>query len=83
MPDELIADLVASGWALEPIDTGDPGVVHDIATPMDSLPPFEGPPQPVAGSPPEWGAAAAEMPDEAPLEGPALAPYGQAADEGD
>ena len=44
---------------------------------------YQGPPEPVGGPAPEWGAAAAEMPDEAPLEGPALAPYGQAADEGD
>jgi hypothetical protein len=65
------------------IDTGDPGVTHDISTPFEDLPQFEGPPQPVAGHAPEWGAAAAEMPDDAPLEGPALAPYGQATDEGD
>jgi hypothetical protein len=37
----------------------------------------------VAGAAPEWGAAAAEMPDDAPLEGPALAPYSQATDEAD
>ena len=36
-----------------------------------------------SGHAPEWGAAAAEMPDDVPLEGPALAPYGQASDEGD
>jgi CTP:molybdopterin cytidylyltransferase MocA len=83
MPDELIGDLVASGWPLEAIDTGDPGVMNDISTHLDSLPAYEGPPQPVAGPVPEWGAAAAEMPDEAPLEGPSLAPYGQAAEEGD
>ena len=83
MPDELIGDLAASGWPVDPIDTGDPGVVYDISTPLDSLPPFEGPREPVAGHAPEWGAAAAEMPDEAPLEGPSLAPYGQASDEGD
>lgn len=83
MPDELIGDLVASGWPLEGIDTGDPGVVHDIATHLDSLPRYEGPPEPVAGPAPDWGAAAAEMADDAPLKGPALAPYGQAAEEGD
>lgn len=83
MPDELIADLASSGWPLEAIDTGDPGTVHDVTTAIDQLPPYQGPPEPVAGPAPEWGAAAAEMPDEAPLQGPALAPYGQAADEGD
>jgi CTP:molybdopterin cytidylyltransferase MocA len=82
MPDELLADMITAGADLQPIDTGDPGVVHDIGTAMDALPEFEGPPQPVAGPAPEWGAAAADMPDDAPPEGPALAPYAQAADEG-
>jgi CTP:molybdopterin cytidylyltransferase MocA len=83
MPDDLMERLVEDAPRSESIDTGDPGTVHDISTPMDALPPYDGPPQPVAGNAPEWGAAAAEMPDDAPLEGPALAPYGQASDEGD
>ena len=83
MPDELLADMIAGGAALEVIDTGDPGVASDISTAIDELPEFQGPPEPVAGAAPEWGAAAAEMPDDVPLEGPALAPYSQAADEGD
>jgi CTP:molybdopterin cytidylyltransferase MocA len=83
MPDQLLDDLEASGVALLPIDTGDPGTAHDMSTPMDQLPAFEGPPKPVVGQAPEWGSAAAEMPDDGPLEGPALAPYGQASDEGD
>lgn len=83
MPDDLIDDLVAAGAPLSPIDTGDPGVVHDISTPYDQLPDYQGPPEPVAGPSPEWGAAAAEMPDDAPLRGPTLAPYGQVAAEGD
>ncbi len=83
MPDVLMDEFLAGAASSATIDTGDPGVVHDISTPMESLPKFEGPPQPVSGSAPEWGAAAAEMPDDAPLEGPALAPYAQAADEGD
>ena len=58
-------------------------MAHDISTAMDALPAYQGPPEPVAGAAPEWGAAAAEMPDDVPLEGPALAPYSQAADEGD
>jgi CTP:molybdopterin cytidylyltransferase MocA len=83
MPHELLSDLAATGVELVEIDTGDPGTVHDLATPMDELPAYQGPPEPVAGQAPEWGSAAADMPDDAPLEGPALAPYGQASDEGD
>jgi CTP:molybdopterin cytidylyltransferase MocA len=83
MPDELIDGLVASGADLSLIDTGDPGTAFDIGTAMDQLPEYHGPPQPVAGNAPEWGAAAADMSDDSPLAGPALAPYGQAAEEGD
>jgi CTP:molybdopterin cytidylyltransferase MocA len=80
-PDDLLDQLTAAG--LRVIETGDPGVVHDAAVAIDELPPFEGPPEPVGGPPPEWGSAAADDPDEGPLEGPALAPYGQAADDRD
>ena len=83
MPDELLADLVQSGVSLQPIETGDPGVVHDIGTALDALPAYQGPPQPAGGHSTEWGAAAADMPDDAPLEGPALAPYSQASEEGE
>jgi CTP:molybdopterin cytidylyltransferase MocA len=83
MPDEVIDATVEAGARLELIDTGDPGVTHDIATPFESLPAYQGPPEPTGGASPEWGAAAADMPDDAPLEGPALAPYSQAAEEDD
>jgi CTP:molybdopterin cytidylyltransferase MocA len=83
MPDELLADLIAGGMRQVEIDTGDPGTAFDISTPLDSLPTYDGPAEPVAGRAPEWGAAAADMPDDAPLEGPALAPYGQASEEGE
>jgi CTP:molybdopterin cytidylyltransferase MocA len=83
MPDEILAATAAAGIKLESIDMGDPGVNHDIDTPFDQLPAYQGPAEPGAGMPPEWGAAAAEMPDDAPLEGPALAPYSQANEEGD
>lgn len=83
MPDEILADTVSAGAKLETLDTGDPGVAHDISTAFEDLPAYDGPPEPAGGASPEWGAAAAEMPDDAPLEGPALAPYGQASDEGD
>jgi CTP:molybdopterin cytidylyltransferase MocA len=80
MPDELLAGLAAAGIELRPIDTGDPGTAHDITMPIDQLPAYHGPPEPVAGHAPEWGAAAADFPDDSPVEGPALAPYSQAAD---
>ncbi len=82
MPDALMADLMAASPS-DLIETGDPGITHDASTSIDDLPEYLGPPQPVAGHAPEWGAAAADMSDDAPLEGPALAPYGQAAEEGD
>ena len=78
MPD-LLFERLAGQLETELLDTGDPGTVFDRATPLDELPPYAGPPEPVRAAP-EWGAAAAEMPDDAPLAGPALAPYGQAAD---
>lgn len=83
MPEDLISEFFGRAPQSATVDTGDPGTVHDIATHMDALPEFEGPSQPVAGYAPEWGASAADMPDDTPLQGPALAPYGQAADEGD
>jgi CTP:molybdopterin cytidylyltransferase MocA len=45
------------------LELGDPGSVlgHEVA--LDSLPDYAGPPEPVGGPPPEWGAAAADTPD--------------------
>jgi len=83
MPPDLMDDLAAASGAQVAIDTGDPGTAFDIGTAMEDLPEYQGPPEPVGGPAPEWGSAAADMPDDAPLEGPALAPYGQAAEEGD
>jgi len=83
MPDALMEQLFSASSGSETIDTGDPGVVFDASTPIDRLPAFEGPSEPVSGNASEWGPAAAEMPDDVPLEGPSLAPYSQAADEGD
>jgi CTP:molybdopterin cytidylyltransferase MocA len=83
MPDDLMSSLFGAVAGSSLIDTGDPGVIHDISVSLDALPAYEGPSVPVAGHAPEWGAAAAEMPDDVPLEGPALAPYSQAAEEGD
>jgi CTP:molybdopterin cytidylyltransferase MocA len=80
MPDELVDGLAGGGAQLATFDSGDPGTSYDLATPIDQLPPFDGPPEPVAGAPPEWGAAAADTPDDAPLEGPALAPLAKRTD---
>jgi hypothetical protein len=76
MPDGLLAALAAGGAvAARTIDLGDPGTVIDGATPRDELPPYEGPAEPAAPHAHEWGAAVAATPEEAPLRGPALAPY--------
>jgi len=53
---EAVASLIAEGVFTRTIELGDPGIVHDIATPRSSLPGYQGPPQPAAGSPPEWNA---------------------------
>jgi hypothetical protein len=60
------------------VELGDPGATIDRSTPRSELPPYDGPPQPPAAHTHEWGAALADESEEAPLEGPALAPYGQA-----
>jgi molybdenum cofactor cytidylyltransferase len=79
MPDDLLADLERAGVPFRQVELGDPGVVHDVDTPREALPPYEGPPEPAGGHVHEWGSPAADVPDETPLEGPALAPYEQAA----
>ena len=78
MPDEIVEDLRAAGLAVRAIELGDPGAIHDAAVPRSDLPPYLGPTEPAAHHSHEWGAAAADDPDESPIEGPALAPYEQA-----
>ena len=68
MPDDLITDLAATGVSLRTLDLGDPGAVFDRETPIGSLPAYEGPAEPV-GTPPDWGAAAADGADDAPSAG--------------
>ncbi len=61
--EDALAALVEAGLALEVVELGDPGIVHDLATPREALPPFEGPVGPVGGPAPEWGAdVAAHLP---------------------
>ena len=80
MPDGVIDDLIASGVPLRVVELGDPGTVYDRDTPSTKLPPYQGPPEPPAGHAHEWGAPLADQPEDVALEGPALAPYGQAED---
>lgn len=81
MPDEIVGDLVAAGLPDLRLDLGDPGAVLDASVPREDLPPYQGPAAPVSGLVHEWGAPIADEADDAPLSGPALAPYGQAGDE--
>jgi molybdenum cofactor cytidylyltransferase len=81
MPDDVVADIIAAGAREVVLALGDPGVRHDRTVPRTSLPPYVGPTDPPAGHGHEWEAAISEVSNEVPLEGPALAPYGQAAAE--
>ena len=70
MPGELLDDLEAAGVPFAIIDTGDPGVIHDVSVTRADLPPYDGPPVPVDAHEHEWGAAGADLPDEMPPTGP-------------
>jgi CTP:molybdopterin cytidylyltransferase MocA len=68
MPPDVIEDLAAA-VRTRVVEMGDPGVVHDVDTPRDDLPPYEGPPDPPSGHRHEWGAdvvaeAGLPLPDE-------------------
>lgn len=76
---EQLIERLGSEHGLSLFDTGDPGTVHDSSVPLEEMPPYAGPPEPARPAP-EWGLAAADLGEDRPLEGPALAPYGQAAD---
>jgi CTP:molybdopterin cytidylyltransferase MocA len=80
-PDDVLADLRAGGLRELAVDLGDPGTVLDASVSRADLPPYVGPLSPVSGLAHEWGAPVADEPEDAPLAGPALAPYPQAADE--
>jgi CTP:molybdopterin cytidylyltransferase MocA len=77
MPDGAVEAVIRNGVPERTVDLGDPGVAIDRGTPRRELPPYEGPAEP-AGHVHEWGAQAADAPDDSPLEGPALAPYAPA-----
>lgn len=54
MPPDVIERL-AGAVPTRDVELGDPGVVHDVDTPHDALPAYEGPPEPLAGHTHEWG----------------------------
>ena len=64
MPGELFADLEATGVPFRLVETGDPGVTHDVSVAREDLPPYDGPPEPAET--PEWGAAVADEADDSP-----------------
>lgn len=78
MPEDIVADVIASGVPSATLDLGDPGTTIDGTTPSSELPPYLGPPEPPAQHRHEWGSAISDAPEDSPLEGPALAPYDQA-----
>ena len=54
---------VLDGVAATTVELGDPGSVLGFDVRLEDLPDYAGPPEPVGGPPPEWGAAAAESAD--------------------
>jgi CTP:molybdopterin cytidylyltransferase MocA len=70
MPGEILEDLVEGGVPVHGVDTGDPGVTLDVTTPRSELPPYDGPPEPGDAVDREWGAALADLRDDAPVPGP-------------
>jgi CTP:molybdopterin cytidylyltransferase MocA len=58
-PGGTIEDAVDASEAVS-LELGDPGSVLGAEVRLDDLPQYAGPPEPVGGPPPEWGAAAAD-----------------------
>jgi CTP:molybdopterin cytidylyltransferase MocA len=71
LPGGLFEDLETGGVPVRRIETGDPGVTHDVSVPRSELPTYDGPPEPPDATVHEWGAAVADDPDDAPVPGPA------------
>ena len=53
-------EAAVAAVAVATVELGDPGSVLGAEVAFDDLPDYAGPPEPVGGPPPEWGAAAAE-----------------------
>lgn len=75
MPDDIIGDVIGSGIPSRTIDLGDPGTIRDGSVPSSELPPYVGPAEPATAHHHEWGSAIADAPEDAPVTGPARAPY--------
>jgi len=73
-PEEVVTSLAAA-FPSRTIELGDPGTTHDATTPRAGLPPYQGPPGPPAEHRHEWGSLEADRSEDAPIEGPDLAPY--------
>ena len=58
-PGGTVEDALA-GTDAATLELGDPGSVLGSEVALDELPQYDGPPEPVGGPPPEWGAAAAD-----------------------
>jgi molybdenum cofactor cytidylyltransferase len=56
------AEQLVAALELGTLDLGDPGTVIDLGMPIDQVPGYRGPAAPIA-PPPDWGAAAAEIPE--------------------
>jgi CTP:molybdopterin cytidylyltransferase MocA len=61
-PGGSIADALSS-TPVASVELGDPGSVLGLEVALDDLPDYAGPPEPVGGPPPDWGAAAADTPE--------------------
>jgi CTP:molybdopterin cytidylyltransferase MocA len=70
MPPDLMDDLAAAGVPFRLVETGDPGVTHDVSIARADLPPYDGPPEPADAHAHEWGLATADQPDDTPVSGP-------------
>lgn len=51
------------GTLVTELELGDPGSILGNEVALDELPDYAGPPEPVGGPPPDWGAAAADVPE--------------------
>ena len=56
-------EAAVAGATVATVELGDPGSVLGAEVALDDLPDYAGPPEPVGGPPPEWGAAAADQPE--------------------
>jgi hypothetical protein len=56
-------EAILDGLPIEVVELGDPGALVGLEVGLADLPAYAGPPEPLGGPPPEWGAAAAETPD--------------------